>query len=430
MFDRLSAAIRHNAARLASDAKASVVPAFTLAIIPFLAMVGSAVDYSRASGLKTGLQAALDAAVLAGARDGTANWSNVALDTFNNNIPRNGLSLLSGISPAFSVSGTNYTGTVSATARTSFMGLMGISSVPLSVQSIATTKGGTPGQFCVLALNNTASGALTLNGNASINITASQCTLQINSNNSQAVSLNGNTSVASNNNCFVGGMVKVGNASISPAPQKCEPVPDPFANYANKPTVGPCQYNNYSASGKQTITLQPGVYCGGMSFSGQVSVNFAPGLYVIKDGVLNETGGTSFTGNGVQFFLTGQGAGVQMSGQADWHLTAPSSAGAPLAGFVFFLDPSGPSGLAATSSTLAGNAELYFEGVSYFPKQQLTITGNSEVQATAPYSAFIADTITINGNGQLALNSDPNATPVPIPSQLQVTWNGHPHLVK
>ena len=427
MFDRLSAAIRHNAARLASDSKASVVPIFTLAIIPFLAMVGSAVDYSRASGLKTGLQAALDAAVLAGARDGTANWTNVATLTFNNNIPANGVSLLSGISPSFSSSGNTFTASASATAKTSFMGLMGISSVALSVQSTAVIKDGTPGQFCILALNNTAAGALTLNGNASISLTASQCTLQVNSTNSQAVSLNGNTSIASNNNCFVGGMVKVGNASISPAPQKCQPVPDPFVNYT-KPTVGACQYTNYSASGKQTVNLTPGVYCGGMSFSGQVSVNFAPGLYIIKDGVLNESGGSKFTGNGVTFFLTGQGAGVQMSGQADWHLTAQTSGQLP--GFVFFLDPSGPSGLAATSSSLAGNAELFFEGVVYLPKQAVTITGNAEVEATAPYSAFIADTITINGNGQLALNSDCNATPVPIPPQLAVTWNGHPHLVK
>ena len=46
------------------------------------------------------------------------------------------------------------------------------------------------------------------------------------------------------------------------------------------------------------MTLQPGVYCGGMSFSGPVNVTFAPGLYMIKDGVITETGGT-FTGNGV-----------------------------------------------------------------------------------------------------------------------------------
>jgi hypothetical protein len=201
----------------------------------------------------------------------------------------------------------------------------------------------------------------------------------------------------------------------------------PFTTYS-KPTVGACDHTNFSASGRQTVTLQPGVYCGGMQFSGQVSVNFAPGLYIIKDGSINESGGTSFTGNGVTFFLTGQGAGVQMSGQADWHLTAAT--GGSLPGFVFFLDPSGPSGLAATGSSLAGNADLYFEGVSYFPKQQLTITGNSEVNATAPYSAFIADTIVINGNGQLVLNSDPNATPVPIPSALNVTWNGQAFLTQ
>jgi Flp pilus assembly protein TadG len=431
MLERLFGAIRQQAARFVSDKQGSVLPVFTLALVPILAMVGSAVDYSRAGSLRQGLQAALDAAVLAGARDGTSNWSNVARDTFNNNIPANALSSLSGLSPSFSVSDNgNFSGTASASARTNFMGIMGISAVPLFAKSVAAlrTGTGTSGQFCVLALNMNASPSLTLNGNASINLTASQCTLQVNSNSSQAVSLNGNTSIASRDNCFVGGVTKVGNATLSPAPDKmCKPMPDPFVSYS-KPTVGACDHDNYSASGNQSITLQPGVYCGGMSFSGQVSVTFAPGLYVIKDGVLNESGGTSFTGNGVSFFLTGQGASVQMSGQADWHLTAPTSG--PLASFVFFLDPSGPSGLAATSSSLAGQAELYFEGVVYFPKQLLTITGNSEVQATAPYSAFIADTITINGNGQLVLNSDPNATPVPIPSALQVTWNGQPRLVQ
>jgi hypothetical protein len=67
---------------------------------------------------------------------------------------------------------------------------------------------------------------------------------------------------------------------------------------------------NFSASGQTTITLQPGVYCGGVQFSGKVTVTFAPGLFVIKDGLLQASGGTSFTGNGVSFFLTGAGGGV------------------------------------------------------------------------------------------------------------------------
>ena len=40
------------------------------------------------------------------------------------------------------------------------------------------------------------------------------------------------------------------------------------------------------------------------------------------------------------------------------------------------------------------------------------------------------DTIVINGNGQLVLNADPNATPIPIPSGLQVTWDAQPYLVQ
>jgi hypothetical protein len=242
------------------------------------------------------------------------------------------------------------------------------------------------------------------------------------------VSLNGNTTITSGDNCFVGSYVKVGNATLTPPPDaRCSPVPDPFARY-EKPTVGSCDYTNFSASGHSIVTLQPGVYCGGMQFSGQVAVTFLPGLYVIKDGVLSAQGGSSFTGLGVSFFMTGQGAGAQISGQANWHLVAPASG--PFPGFVFFLDPSGPSGLAATASSLSGTAEMFFEGVAYFPRQQLTLSGGSQVQTPSPYTAYIADTITINGNGTLVINSDPLQTTVPIPGALKVTWNGQPYLVK
>jgi Flp pilus assembly protein TadG len=428
MLDRLIAALRRQAARFAPDERASVVPIFTLALIPIVGLVGSAVDYSRASGLRQSLQAALDTAILAGARDGTSNWPVVALDSFNANIPAKVQSALPGLAPSFSTNGTTYSGAVTASVQTSFMGILGISAIPLSAQSLAAVRNGTSGQFCVLSLNRTAASAVQLNGNATIDIRAPQCTLQVNSSSSQAVSLNGNATITSGENCFVGSYVKVGNATITPAPDKsCTPVPDPFAKYA-RPTVGSCDFTNFAASGQKTITLQPGVYCGGMQFSGQVDVTFAPGLYVIKDGALRAQGGSSFTGDGVSFFMTGQGAGAQLSGQANWHLVAPSSG--PFPGFVFFLDPSGPSGLAATASSLAGSAEMFFEGVAYFPQQQLTLSGGAQVQTPSPYTSYIADTITINGNGTLVINSDPTQTTVPIPSALKVTWNGQPYLVK
>jgi hypothetical protein len=120
----------------------------------------------------------------------------------------------------------------------------------------------------------------------------------------------------------------------------------PFDSFL-RPTVGACDHTNFNLTVNHATTLQPGVYCGGMSLSGPVSVPFAPGLYVIQDGTITETGG-SFTGNGVTLFLTGQGASVQMSGQADWHIVAPT--GGPLPGFAIFLDPHGPPALPAPSS--------------------------------------------------------------------------------
>src|SRR6187200_56217 len=55
---------------LARESGGSLLPMFALTMVPVMGMVGAAVDYSRASGVQTGLQAALDAAVLAGARHG------------------------------------------------------------------------------------------------------------------------------------------------------------------------------------------------------------------------------------------------------------------------------------------------------------------------------------------------------------------------
>ena len=150
MLGRLLAALRHQAARFAPDEGASVVPIFTLALIPMVGLVGSAIDYSRASGLRQSLQLALDTAILAGARDGTSNWPVVALNSFNANISANAQASLPALAPSFSTNGTTYSGAVTASVQTSFMGVLGISAIPLSAQSLAAVRNGTSGQFCVL----------------------------------------------------------------------------------------------------------------------------------------------------------------------------------------------------------------------------------------------------------------------------------------
>jgi Flp pilus assembly protein TadG len=411
--------ITRHVSRFSSDAQAAILPMFALALVPMMAVVGATVDYSRANKLKASMQNVLDSALLAGARDGSTNWANVALNYFNSNLSAGDASVGT---PSFTLNGVRaYVGSASATVPTTFMGVMGIRSINVSVNGTASVRNRGGAYYCVMALNPTAQAALQLTGNASITINAPKCVVQVNSRDSYAVDMTGNAFIKSVENCFVGGQRTVGNSTIAPQPDPiCQPIPDPFAAYP-RPPVGGCDYTNFSVSGNKTLTLQPGVYCGGMNFSGPVNITFAPGLYVIKDGVITESGG-NFTGNGVSMFLTGQGASIQLSGQANWHIVAPT--GGYLPGFAIFLDPNGPTGLAADFSSLSGQAELYFEGIVYLPKQQLTVSGGALAFAPSPYTSYIGDTLRFVGNGELVINNDTTLTTLPIPTALMVQTGG------
>ena len=425
MFMRMRTSLQKSWSEFKRDSEGSVASIFALSLVPLVGLVGAAVDYSAANRARTSLQAGLDAALLAGAKDGSTSWTTTALNTFNSNVKTNAATA---ISPVFQLTSTRaYTGTVTATVPSSFLNVLGVSGINVRVAGTVTVPPSTGAYYCVMALNRTAESALQLTGNASITINAPKCVIQVNSSSVRAVDMNGNTVIKSVENCFVGGIRTVGNSTITPAPNAtCKPIPDPFANYP-RPTVGACDFTNYRLSGNQTVTLQPGVYCGGMNFSSHVNVTFAPGLYVIKDGVISESGGT-FTGNGVSFFLTGNNASLQLSGQANWHLIAPANG--PLPGFAIFLDPDGPSGLAGTASSLSGQAELYFEGIVYLPTQEVTVSGTASAFAPSPYTSYIGDTLRFVGNGDLVINNDTSLTALPLPTSLMVQTGGRPILTQ
>jgi Flp pilus assembly protein TadG len=425
MLKRMLLALRQSCLHFNRDREGSVAATFALALVPLVGLVGAAVDYSSATNARTSLQVALDAALIAGAKDGSTNWATTALNSFNANL---NAKLATNVSPTFQLTSTRaYKGRVTATVPSNFLGVLGVSGINIGVTGTATVPPSTGAYYCVMALNRTAQAALQLTGNASITINAPKCVIQVNSSSSRAVDMNGNTVIRSVENCFVGGVSTVGNSSLSPAPDAtCQPIPDPFANYP-RPAVGSCTYNNYQLSGNKTVTLQPGVYCGGMTFSGPVNVTFAPGLYVIKDGVISESGGT-FTGNGVSFFLTGYNTSLQLSGQANWHLIAAASG--PLPGFAIFLDPDGPSGLAGSFSSLSGQSELYFEGIVYLPKQEVTVSGTASAVAPSPYTSYIGDTLRFVGNGDLVINNDTSLTALPLPASLYVQTGGRPILTQ
>src|SRR5437868_870973 len=78
--------------RFLVDRKAAVLPIFVVSMVPVFGLVGAAVDYARVNQVRTSLQIALDAAVIAGAHDGSTSWSSTAQNSFGSNFKVNGIS--------------------------------------------------------------------------------------------------------------------------------------------------------------------------------------------------------------------------------------------------------------------------------------------------------------------------------------------------
>jgi len=129
------AAQRALLARLRGDRRANVVVIFALTLVPVTVMAGAAVDLSRASQAKTNLQAAIDAAVLAGVKAQSGSQPSTAANAFTSNFAQAGVTLTG---PTFTVNADgSLTGTATAGLATGLMALVGIKSMSFSASATA-----------------------------------------------------------------------------------------------------------------------------------------------------------------------------------------------------------------------------------------------------------------------------------------------------
>ena len=124
------------------------------------------------------------------------------------------------------------------------------------------TSNGTAGTVTVgqsiIVLDPSAGGALSLSGNASINLPGG---VFVNSSSSTALSASGNAQIKATVIDVHGGVQKSGNASFSPAPTTGAAIAaDPYASLAEPSTSGLTNYGSESLSGNSSATIKPGVY--------------------------------------------------------------------------------------------------------------------------------------------------------------------------
>jgi Flp pilus assembly protein TadG len=148
--------------RFIQDRRGGIAPMFALAIIPVFGLVGAAVDYSRANSVRTGMQSAIDATALAMAKL-APTLTQTELQTkatayfnamFNHPEAKNLV-----ITPTYTTAGgSQITISVSGSVDTSFMKIMGKSS--LNIGSTSTVKWGNTRLRVALVLDNTGSMAM------------------------------------------------------------------------------------------------------------------------------------------------------------------------------------------------------------------------------------------------------------------------------
>ena len=139
----------------------------------------------------------------------------------------------------------------------------------------------------ILVLDPTANGALSLSGNATINVPG---TVVVDSSSSSALTASGSAVVKAGSIQVVGKVQKSGSATFTPAPVTgASPVADPLAHLAAPSTSGLTNYGAVTVSGSSSKTLLPGIYSQ-ISISGSASVTLDPGIYIIEGGGFTVSG--------------------------------------------------------------------------------------------------------------------------------------------
>jgi Flp pilus assembly protein TadG len=385
-------------ARFCGDTRGNVAPIFAIALIPVIGLTGSAVDYSRANSIKSAMQAAADATALNLVQNAASipsgDVSQTASSVFNAAFMRPDARDVQVTAQSTSTG----TVTVSATAHmtTDFLGVVGVSNVTIGSRAVALKTPG-DGLGCVLALDRTASGAITAQGSTTVNLNG--CSMYDNSSNASAMTVGGSARITALSVGVVGGIS--GNTSVTTTQgvrTGLSPIPDPYARVA-VPFFAGCNENNFSA--KKQVTINPGVYCGGMQFNANADVTFNPGVYFIDRGNFSVNGGAKLQGTGVTIVFTSSTMSdwpdAQINGGATIDLRPPSTG--PLAGIVMYGDRNIPTG---TTYKFNGGASQYLGGAVYFPTGAVDFAGGAGTNQNC--TQLIGDTITFTGNSGLAIN--------------------------
>lgn len=275
---------------------------------------------------------------------------------------------------------------------------------------------GVDGGFCILSLNEEDSGSVTTSG--SVTIEAPGCGIAVNSEADDALTLNGNVEIDIGRVKIAGGYDIIGGSadfSYSSMNTNASKTADPYEDL-EIPEFNGCSNNEMRRptriTGGGSHTLSPGVFCGGITISGNNDIELEPGVYILDGGDFDVSGGGSITGEGVTIILTNSGGdsygsygNMDLTGNKEVYLEAPTE-GEEWEGVVVFQDRNAPAD--RSSNRITGTTGVEIRGAAYTPTRPFEFGGDGQVASsnTSPCSRIIADSVVLHGNAAVGNNCD------------------------
>ncbi len=403
----------------ARDRRGNVAIIFGLTLPIVAGAVGLAVDYSGAAMMRSKMQAVADAAAISAAREfqmaksrpeliaaAAANYvkghlADVSTDT---KVDANALTVQVVLQKEY---------------HKTLAKVISAEKILLRTEATAKMSNGLP--LCLVGLDTRAAGTITLQKNA--RLTAPECLVYSNSNSTQGIKSLDNAVMQAGYICSAGGRVKTRDANFSPQPMTdCPVIPDPFSSRQG-PTNFTCNYMD-KVIDAETVTLSPGVYCGGLIITNSAQVTLGSGIFIVKDGPLVVDGGASLKGTDVSIYMKGTGANLTFAQASTISLSASKSG--LLAGILIFDDPSGtaapeksgqhdkPSKSPREHSILSDDARTLL-GTIYMPKGRLIVDATKPIADRSAYTVMVVQQLDLYEGPNLYLNTDYSASDVPIP---------------
>ena len=229
-----------------AGARGQVMVLICVSLIALVGMIAIVADFSFMQHQRNMMQTAADSAAMAAAQE--LNYGDTVsagkADAASNGYTDGASSVTVAINnpPATGPNAGNSAyieAVVSKPQPTYFLRALGVNTMTVSVRAVAYEGSG---PNCIYVMNPAASGALSGNGNITLQ---SGCGLLVDSSSSSGISVVGNVTVTAPNIGVVGGYSAGGNSHLTPTPKTgVIAASDPLA-YVPAPTVGSCAHTNF-----------------------------------------------------------------------------------------------------------------------------------------------------------------------------------------